>query len=50
MLKRADKKFGREDLTIMGVNVMAKDKRLVKAYRRSLVSYSPCSPATGRMY
>jgi peroxiredoxin len=36
MLKRADKKFGREDLRIMGVNVMAKDKKLVKAYKEEL--------------
>ncbi len=36
MLKRADKKFGREDLTIMGVNVMAKDKGVVKAYKEEL--------------
>lgn len=36
MLKRADKKFGREDLRIMGVNVMAKDKKLVKAYKVEL--------------
>ncbi len=36
MLKRADEKFGSEDLTIMGVNVMAKDKKLVKAYKEEL--------------
>ena len=36
MLKRADKKFGREDLRIMGVNVMAKDNKLVKAYKEEL--------------
>jgi peroxiredoxin len=36
MLKRVDEKFGREDLTIMGVNVMAKDKKLVKAYKEEL--------------
>lgn len=36
MLKRADKKFGQEDLRIMGVNVMAKDKKLVKAYKEEL--------------
>jgi peroxiredoxin len=36
MLKRADKKFGNEDLMIMGVNVMAKDKKLVKAYKEEL--------------
>jgi len=36
MLKRADKKFGRKDLQIMGVNVMAKDKKLVHAYKEEL--------------
>ena len=36
MLKRADKKFGNKDLRIMGVNVMAKDKKLVKAYKEEL--------------
>ena len=36
MLKRADKKFGQEDLRIMVVNVMAKDKKLVKAYKVEL--------------
>ncbi len=36
MLKRADKKFGREDLQIMGVNVMARDKKLVNAYKEEL--------------
>ncbi len=36
MLKRADKKFGREDLRIMGVNVMARDKKLVHAYKEEL--------------
>jgi len=36
MLIRADKKFGSEDLRIMGVNVMAKDKKLVKAYKEEL--------------
>lgn len=36
MLKRADEKFGRKDLRIMGVNVMAKDKKLVNAYKEEL--------------
>ena len=36
MLKRADEKFGKKDLRIMGVNVMAKDKKLVKAYKVEL--------------
>ena len=36
MLKRADKKFGSDDLRIMGVNVMAKDKKLVNAYKVEL--------------
>ena len=36
MLKRADKKFGNKDLRIMGVNVMAKDKKLLKAYKEEL--------------
>jgi peroxiredoxin len=36
MLKRADKKFGSKDLQIMGVNVMARDKKLVHAYKEEL--------------
>ena len=36
MLKRADKKFGSKDLQIMGVNVMARDKKLVNAYKEEL--------------
>jgi peroxiredoxin len=36
MLKRAEKKFGNRDLQIMGVNVMARDKKLVKAYKEEL--------------
>lgn len=36
MLKRADKKYGRKDLIIIGVNVMAKDKRLIRAYKEEL--------------
>jgi peroxiredoxin len=36
MLKRADKKFGKSDLLIMGVNVMAKDNKLINAYKTEL--------------
>lgn len=36
MLIRADKKFGNKDLQILGVNVMAKDARLVQAYKEEL--------------
>jgi len=36
MLKRADEKYGRERLRIIGINVMAKDKELVKAYKEEL--------------
>jgi peroxiredoxin len=36
MLKRAEEKFGTKDLRIMGINVMAKDERLVKAYKEEL--------------
>ena len=36
MLKRADTEFGREKLRIIGINVMAKDQRLVKAYKEEL--------------
>jgi peroxiredoxin len=36
MLKRADQKFGRENLRIIGINVMAKDKELVKVYKEEL--------------
>jgi peroxiredoxin len=36
MLKRAEVKFGKKKLRIMGINVMAKDKRLVKAYQEEL--------------
>lgn len=35
-LKRAEAKFGNENLRIIGINVMAKDKRLVKAYKEEL--------------
>jgi peroxiredoxin len=36
MLKRADKKFGRKRLRIIGINVMARDERLVRAYKEEL--------------
>jgi peroxiredoxin len=36
MLKRADQEFGRENLRIIGINVMAKDKELVKVYKEEL--------------
>ncbi len=36
LLKRASKKFGQERLRIIGINVMARDNRLVKAYKEEL--------------
>jgi len=36
MLKRADKKFGDSDLLIMGINVMAKDNKLINSYKTEL--------------
>jgi peroxiredoxin len=36
MLKRANKKYGRKELRIMGINVMARDNKLVKAYKEEL--------------
>ena len=36
MLKRADGKFGRKNLRIIGINVMAKDAELVKVYKEEL--------------
>jgi len=36
LLKRAEKKFGREELRIVGINVMARDTRLIKAYKEEL--------------
>ena len=36
MLKRAEEKFGNKDLQIMGVNVMAKDNKLIRAYKEEL--------------
>ncbi len=35
-LKRAEAKFGRQNLRIFGINVMAKDQKLVKAYKEEL--------------
>ncbi len=35
-LKRAEDKFGKEHLRIMGVNIMAKDMKLIKAYKQAL--------------
>ncbi|GAB4411061.1 MAG: hypothetical protein OHK0032_06910 [Thermodesulfovibrionales bacterium] len=35
-LKRAEKKFGRERLRIIGINVMAKDQKLIRAYKEEL--------------
>ncbi len=35
-LKRAEAKFGRKKLRIFGINVMAKDEKLVKAYQEEL--------------
>ncbi len=35
-LKRAEKKFGKKNLRVIGINVMAKDKELINAYREEL--------------
>lgn len=35
-LKRAEQKFSRQKLQIIGVNVMAKDQKLIRAYKREL--------------
>jgi peroxiredoxin len=35
-LKRAEKEFGRDRLRIMGVNIMARDKKLIQAYKQAL--------------
>ena len=35
-LKRAQAKFGEKNLRIMGINVMAKDQKLIKAYKQEL--------------
>ncbi|MEO5356821.1 MAG: TlpA family protein disulfide reductase [Nitrospirae bacterium YQR-1] len=35
-LKRAQSKYGKDKLSIMGINIMARDATLVKAYKRDL--------------
>jgi thioredoxin-related protein len=35
-LKRAEDTFGKEHLRIMGINIMAKDMKLIKAYKQTL--------------
>jgi peroxiredoxin len=35
-LKRAEKKFGKKRLRILGINVMARDRELVRAYKEEL--------------
>lgn len=35
-LKRAEKKFGKERLRIMGINIMAKDRKLIQSYKQAL--------------
>lgn len=35
-LKRAEKKFGKDNLQIIGINVMAKDQKLIRAYMKEL--------------
>jgi thioredoxin-related protein len=35
-LNRAEKKFGKDHLRIMGINIMAKDMKLIKAYKQEL--------------
>ena len=35
-LKRAQTKFGEKNLRIIGINVMAKDQKLIKAYKQEL--------------
>jgi len=35
-LKRVEKKYGKKDLRIIGINVMAKDEKLVRAYQIEL--------------
>ncbi|MBF0343363.1 MAG: TlpA family protein disulfide reductase [Nitrospirae bacterium] len=36
LLKRAETKFGSKNLRIIGINIMAKDGKLVKAYKKEL--------------
>lgn len=35
-LKRAQEKFGKEDLQIITINVMARDQKLIKSYKEAL--------------
>src|SRR5512134_1009738 len=35
-LKRAEDKFGKDHLRIMGINIMAKDMKLIRAYKQEL--------------
>jgi peroxiredoxin len=35
-LKRVEEKFGKDHLRIMGINIMAKDMKLIKAYKQAL--------------
>ncbi|HET6364027.1 MAG TPA: TlpA disulfide reductase family protein, partial [Nitrospirota bacterium] len=35
-LKRAEKKYGADHLRILGINIMAKDEKLIKAYKSAL--------------
>ena len=35
-LKRAEKKYGEDHLRILGINIMAKDDKLIKAYKSAL--------------
>ncbi|QWR76366.1 TlpA family protein disulfide reductase [Candidatus Magnetomonas plexicatena] len=35
-LKRAQSKYGKDKISIMGINIMARDAALVKAYKRDL--------------
>lgn len=36
MLEEAEKEFGRERVRVIGVNVMARDQRLIRAYKEEL--------------
>lgn len=35
-LKRAEKKYGKDRLGILGINIMAKDKNLIRSYKKEL--------------
>lgn len=35
-LKRAEKKFSKDRLRVMGINIMAKDKKLIQSYKQAL--------------